>query len=317
MRQQVVETVPLISPSTGQKHQTTLHLLIAAMRPHQWLKNLLVLIPLVFGKKLGDPAAIGNALLACASFCFTASSLYIINDIIDAPSDRLHPEKCLRPIASGALSTRAALLGASALLFVAFCIASPLGPQFLFLAALYGGSTLGYCFALKKVAILDGMIIASGFVLRVVGGSTAAGLTPSHWLIVCTFLPTLYLAFAKRRQELLALSDSAGQHRQVLREYTAVYLEQANNILIGATMVCYVLYTVAPETVARFGTDSLIYGAFFVIYGLLRYMILSQDPSNCGDPCKLLISDKPLLISILLWTTYNTIIIYRIRPFFF
>jgi hypothetical protein len=147
-------------------------------------------------------------------------------------------------------------------------------------------------------------------VLRVVGGAIAVQVKPTHWLIACAFLLALYLAFAKRRQELLTLSDTDTRHRQVLDSYTVSYLDQVNNILIGATVVCYALYTVAPETVERFGTDSLIYGTIFVIYGLLRYMALIQDPSNGGDPSKMLMKDRPLLVAVVCWVIYNAAVIY-------
>ncbi len=285
--------------------------LLISMRPHQWVKNLFVLAPLLFGQRLGDSSAVGQALLAFAAFCLIASALYIVNDIADADNDRAHPEKRLRPIASGALPTPLALLGSGVLLLAAFWIAAAIGWQFFALAATYAGLTFGYCLVLKQIIILDGMTIATGFVLRVVGGAIAVNVKPTHWLIVCAFLLALYLAFAKRRQELLMLAGAAQQHRQVLGEYAVGYLEQVNNILVGATIVCYTLYTVAPETVARFGTDSLIYGTIFVVYGLLRYMALTHNSANGGNPGKVLIGDKPLLLAMLGWAVYNALVIYR------
>jgi hypothetical protein len=154
------------------------------------------------------------------------------------------------------------------------------------------------------------MCIASGFVLRVVGGAVAISVLPSHWLIVCTFLLALFLAFAKRRQELLTLSTNASAHREVLDNYTVPYLEQVNIILIGATIVCYALYTVAPETVQRFETDALIYGTVFVIYGMLRYLALIDIPENGGNPTKLLLRDRPLIAAVASWALYNISIIY-------
>lgn len=269
------------------------------------------LAPLLFGQKLGDMKAVGMALLAFAAFCLISSSLYIINDIADAEADRAHPEKRFRPIASGELPASWALLAVVVLLLIASGIAVAIGWQFAALAGGYGVLTLGYSLAVKHVVILDCMTIATGFVLRVVGGAAAINVTPTHWLIVCAFLLALYLAFAKRRQEILMLAESAREHRQVLGEYAVGYLEQVNNILVGATIVCYTLYTVAPETVARFGTDKLIYGTIFVVYGMLRYMVLTQNSANGGNPSKVLISDKPLLVAIAGWAIYNALIIYR------
>ncbi len=288
-----------------------LRALLISMRPHQWTKNLFVLAPLLFGQKLGDLNAVGLALMAFAAFCLISSSLYIINDVADAEADRAHPEKRLRPIASGELTVSLSLLSVIVLLAIAFGIAASIGWRFMALAGAYGVLTLGYSLAVKHVVILDCMTIATGFVLRVVGGAVAVSVTPTHWLIACAFLLALYLAFAKRRQEILLLAESAREHRQVLGEYTVSFLDQVNNILVGATIVCYTLYTVAPETVARFGTDKLIYGTIFVVYGMLRYMILTQNSANGGNPSKALISDKPLLLAIIGWAIYNALIIYR------
>lgn len=289
----------------------SLRALLVSMRPHQWTKNLFVLAPLLFGQKLGDAAAVGMALLAFVVFCLIASALYIINDIADAEADRAHPEKCFRPIASGELTVPLAVLAAIMLLASAFGVGALIGWQFLALAIGYGVMTFGYSFAVKHIVILDCMTIASGFVLRVVGGAAAVKVTPTHWLIVCAFLLALYLAFAKRRQELLLLSGAASEHRQVLGQYSVAYLEQVNNILVGATIVCYTLYTVAPETVARFGTDKLIYGSVFVVYGMLRYMVLTHKTENGGNPSKVLISDLPLMLAILGWGLFNGLVIYR------
>jgi 4-hydroxybenzoate polyprenyltransferase len=280
------------------------------MRPHQWVKNLFVLTPLLFGQKLGELGAIGQALLACVSFCLISSSLYILNDMIDAAADRAHPEKRHRPIASGALPRSIAGIGAGVVLLAAICLASTLGLQFFILLGVYYGLMLGYCMYFKRSMILDCIVIAAGFVLRVVSGAVAIAVTPTHWLIACAFFLALYLAFAKRRQELLVLSDSASQHRAVLGQYTVSYLEQVKNILTSATIVCYALYTVAPETIERFGTEQLIYGTVFVLYGLLRHIAITQNSTNGGDPSKLLVSDMPLLLTVLGWAMYNILIIY-------
>jgi 4-hydroxybenzoate polyprenyltransferase len=286
-------------------------LFLVAMRPHQWVKNLFIFAPLLFGKKLADPLAIGYSILAFFVFCFIASGLYIFNDWIDAEEDRLHPEKRNRPISSGLLPVSVALTGAGMLFVAGFWIATFIGFKFVLIAALYFIMTLGYCVLFKRLLILDSMTIATGFVMRVVGGAIAAGVMPSHWLIVCTFLLALFLAFTKRRQELLVLSGVAADHREVLNQYSVSYLEQVNNIVIGAAIVCYSLYTVAPETVEKFGTDSLIYGTVFVIYGLFRYMALIRNPENGGNPSKMFLRDKALLLAVAGWGIYNAIVIYR------
>lgn len=289
-----------------------LRLLLAAMRPHQWVKNLFIFAPLLFGRKLTDVTAIGYSLVAFAVFCCLASALYIFNDWVDAEEDRAHPEKRHRPISSGLLPVPVALFGAGVLMIAAFWMAAFIGLKFFLIAGLYFVLILSYCLALKRMIVLDGMTIAAGFVLRVVGGAVAVSVMPTHWLIVCAFLLALFLAFTKRRQELLTLSGNAAEHREVLDQYSIGYLGQVNNILIGASIVCYALYTVAPETVERFGTNNLIYGTIFVIYGLLRYMALIDNPANGGNPSKMLLTDKPLLLTVAGWAIYNIIMIYHV-----
>jgi 4-hydroxybenzoate polyprenyltransferase len=311
MAQKASALIPEQAPLEAVRNRGTLRLLLSSMRPHQWVKNLFVLAPLLFGKKLGDLHAVTQALLACASFCLMSSSIYIFNDVVDASEDRAHPQKRLRPIPSGALPVWVALTGSGVLLALAITLAATIDLRFLLLSGVYGASMIGYCLALKRAIVLDTMTIAFGFVLRVVGGAVAVQVKPTHWLIVCAFLLALFLAFAKRRQELITLSNSAVEHRQVLGKYTIGYLEQVNTILIGATVVCYALYTVAPDTIARFETENLIYGTVFVIYGLLRYMALIQDPVNGGDPSKMLLKDKPLLIAIAGWIVYNLLVVYH------
>jgi 4-hydroxybenzoate polyprenyltransferase len=311
MAQQLPLTATQIGGLESSKSRGVLHLVLVAMRPHQWLKNLFVLAPLLFGIKLSQPAYVLSALAASFSFCLLASGLYIVNDLVDVEGDRAHPEKRLRPIASGQLSSGLALSVTFLLLMAAFGIASVLGTKFILLAVTYCIVTLGYCLAFKQAVVLDGMLIAAGFVLRVVGGAVAVDVQPTHWLIVCAFLLALFLAFSKRRQELVMLSDTAAQHRAVLGQYTVSFLDRANNILLASTLVCYALYTVAPTTIEHFGTDKLIYGSAFVIYGLLRYLALMQDPDNGGNPSKMLVKDKPLLLAVVGWAIYNVLVIYR------
>jgi len=286
-------------------------LILTSMRPYQWVKNLFVLAPLLFGQQLGDPGAIGLAGLAFMTFCFMSSALYIVNDMTDAKADRIHPTKRDRPIASGTLSVQVALTAVAGLMVLAIGCASFIGMKFAVVAGVYFVVTFWYCLALKNVFLLDAMVIALGFVLRVSSGAVAIEVQVTHWLIVCTFLLALYLAFSKRRNELQILSGLAGEHRHVLSQYTEAYLEKVNVIIMAATIVCYALYTVAPETVAYFGTNSLIYGTVFVLYGLLRYMALTNNPDYGGDPTKLLLQDKPLWLSVLGWGIFNVVVIYR------
>lgn len=312
------QEIPIIftenSSETVVKKRNLLSLFIISMRPYQWTKNLFIFAPLLFGKKLNDPTAIFYSTLTFVTFSFLASSLYIFNDWIDAEEDKAHPEKCNRPISSGMLPASIALIGAGILAIIAFGISNFISINLFIISLCYFILTLSYCLVLKHKIILDGMTIASGFVLRVVGGAIAIGVMPTHWLIVCAFLLALFLACIKRRQELLTLDINASEHRAVLGQYTVSYLDQVNTILIGATIVCYALYTVSPETIERFGTDKLIYGTGFVIYGMLRYLALIRNAANGGNPSKMLLQDKPLLLTIIGWAIYNGIFIYHM-PF--
>ena len=260
-----------------------------------------------------ESEAVINSVLAFAAFCCLSSAVYIFNDLTDAKEDRFHPEKSNRPISSGELSV--SLAAAWALILVAFagCFGFLISWKFVAVEAIYVSLMFAYCLALKRMIVLDAMAIASGFVLRVVAGAAAVDVQATHWLIACTFLLALFLAFTKRRQELLVLSGGAADHRQVLNQYSVPYLENVNTILIGATIVCYALYTVAPETVSRFGTDSLIYGTVFVIYGMLRYLALINDPAKGGNPSKLLLKDTPLILTVAGWSVFNAATIYHAK----
>lgn len=287
-----------------------LPLILSAMRPHQWVKNLFVLAPLVFGRRLTDLEAIARCVGAAAVFSLLSGAVYLANDVADAERDRLHPAKRLRPVASGALPARVALGAVFLLAIGALAGALWLDPWLLAVVLAYGILMAGYSAGLKRILVLDAMLIAAGFVLRVVGGAVAAGVEASHWLIVCAFLLALYLAFAKRRQELLLLAGNASRHRSVLAGYSAGYLDQVTNILLGCAIVSYALYTVAPETIARFGTDRLIYGTAFVIYGLLRYLALVQQGRGGEDPSRAVLSDKPLIATVVGWALFNAVVIY-------
>ncbi len=281
------------------------------MRPHQWIKNLFVLAPLIFGQKLWEVSAVMQACLACASFCLLSAGLYLLNDSVDAARDRAHPHKRRRPIASGQVSVAMALWSAAALWLIGLGLAWTLGAEFLLVAACYGGLMIAYSLALKDIHLLEAMVVAAGFVLRVVAGAIAVGVVPSAWLIVCTYLLALYLVFAKRRHELLQLCGAAAEHRKVLHGYSVAFLDQVNTILVATAIICYAIYTLSPQTVANFGTESLVYGTVFVIFGLLRYLARLQQSQNGADPSRVLITDMPLLAAVFAWAVFNMIVIYR------
>jgi 4-hydroxybenzoate polyprenyltransferase len=291
----------------------TAYYLLVSMRPVQWIKNTFVLAPLVFGHKLGDPEAFLAVGLAAFAFCLFASAVYVLNDVLDAEADRAHSTKALRPIAAGLLNPATALGAAAALLVGGVLLTAAVGGRFGPFAAGYCVLMLAYCLYLKKIFLIDCLAIASGFVLRVTSGAVVANVEVSHWLIVCTFLLALFLAFAKRRHELITLRGQAHSHRAVLKDYQdPAFLDQINGMLLGATIVSYILYTIAPETVAKFGTSHLIYGSIFVIYGLLRYLhiIHVHTKGNVGDPTRVLVNDKALIATVFAWIAYNAFTIY-------
>ena len=300
-----------LNPASAYGNRGILRSLLTTLRPHQWTKNLFVLAPLLFGQKIGDTHAVSNALIGFVAFCLLSSTVYIFNDWWDADEDRLHPEKRNRPISSGALSPGLALLTAALLVGSSIALGLLISQLFVVICVLYAILMAAYCIWVKRAIVLDAMTIAGGFVLRVLAGAVAVGVSATHWLIACTFLLALFLAFSKRRQEILELQDDAAGHREVLSLYSVTYLDSVINVVVGAAIVCYALYAVAPETVARFGTDALVYGTAFVLYGMLRYLALIRDSSKGGNPAKLLLSDMPLALAIVGWAVYNAGVIYR------
>lgn len=298
------------SSSSAVRTVSTGALLLRVARPHQWTKNFFVLAPLLFSGRLGDSSAIFHAAVSFCCFCLASSSVYVLNDIRDASVDQMHPVKRFRPLASGELTVGLAsawcgLLAAAALLIGLFA-----GVGVAWLCGLYLVLMFAYCSVLKQVVIVDAMLLAIGFVIRVIGGAVAISVTPSHWLIICAFLLALYLAFTKRRQELLSLGSDASSHRSSLGAYTIPFLDQVSTILLSAIVVSYALYTVSPDTVARVGSTNMVHGTLFVLYGLLRYLYLVQTLSHGGDPGKLLVGDLPLGGAVVCWIVFNTAIVY-------
>jgi 4-hydroxybenzoate polyprenyltransferase len=285
--------------------------LIECMRPVQWIKNGFVLAPLIFSRYLTDISMDLRALAAFAAFCLAASGVYLLNDSFDWRADRNHPDKRRRPIPSGRLSPQMAAASGLILAFAAiagaFLINGLTGWVVLSYALLNGL----YSLHLKHVAIVDMLCISTGFVLRVEGGGAAIHVTCSHWLLMCTFLLALFLAIAKRRQEVTTPSlDESGTHRSVLASYKLVWLDQSATLVGGAALVSYALYAVSAETVARFGTDRLIYTLPFVVFGILRYLHLVHGSDRAGNPTSALIADKQLLLCVGGWVAACAIVIY-------
>jgi 4-hydroxybenzoate polyprenyltransferase len=285
--------------------------LLEAMRPRQWSKNVFVLAGIVFAGRLFEVRAELRALAVFAVFCAAASSVYLGNDVADRVSDAHHPLKRLRPIASGRLAPAAASAASAALAAVALAGAALLNRATLAITAGYLASTFAYSFGLKRVFLLDVMIVAAGFVLRAAVGAAAIDAAISPWLLVCTFLLALFLALGKRRAELVLLGLGAQNHRAALGQYSLALLDSWLTALSGAAIVSYAIYTQSERTVEHFGTTNLLFTVPFVIYALFRYQhhLVREDAG--GDPGSLLIRDPGLWAALLGWSVTAALVIYR------
>ncbi len=291
--------------------------LLRAMRPHQWVKNTFVLAALVFARgeqyaaegqfnrDLGD---VSRTIFAFLAFCLGSSAIYLLNDILDIEKDRAHPTKCRRPIAAGELSIPTAWFASFACAVASLLLASLAGHPdrpwaVCVVLAAYVVMNLAYSLHFKRVVILDAFFIAVGFLFRVRAGGLAADYYVSDWLMLCTFFLALFLALCKRRAEIDLLGDDRGSHRQILREYTPQFLDQMVTLLAATTVVCYTMYTVAPETAEKFGDPNrLVYTVPFVVFGLARYLLLVQTRKGGGSPTRVLLGgDKWFALNCLAW----------------
>lgn len=287
--------------------------LLRSMRPEQWAKNAFVLAPLVFGGRLTDVTVLDQALLAFAAFCAVASAIYLINDIADREEDRRHPSKQNRPIAAGTLPVPVAGAAFAVLVALAAAAAFYLGAGFAVVLAIYLGLNLAYTFGLKHAVILDVLCISLGFVLRVEAGARATGITVSSWLLLCTIFLSLFLAFSKRRHEIVLLDESAAGQRKVLDHYSVAFLDPMIHVVTASSVVSYSLYAAAPETVAKFGTPGLISTVPMVLYGIFRYLYLMYQRPGTKNPTEAILTDVPFLLNILVWGVAVVSIVYGNR----
>ncbi len=280
-----------------------------ALRPKHWIKNTFVLAPLVFAGRLSDPASVERAAAALAVFCALSSSVYLLNDVADREADRLHPKKRFRPIAAGDLGATPAVLLASALAVGSLAAAIVLSPKLAAVSALYLAQNLAYSFALKRVVILDVMLVASGFLLRAWAGAVAVGVAISEWLVLCTGLLALFLGFVKRRQE-IASAPVATEQRPILREYSLPFLDQMIAVVTGSVVTAYALYAFSDEVATKLGTRHLGLTIPFVLFGIFRYLYLVHLRGEGENPTALVLSDRPLLLNVLLWGGAVGLVLY-------
>jgi 4-hydroxybenzoate polyprenyltransferase len=286
--------------------------LLASLRPRQWVKNLFVFAGVIFSQQLLTPR-VWPALAAFAIFCGLSGAIYLFNDVADVDKDRLHESKRLRPVASGALPLGAAV--GFGVLLLAGCLAAAfrLSPAFGLVALFYGVLLTAYSLWLKHLVILDVLTVAVGFVLRAVAGAVAVDVEISGWLLICTILIALFLALGKRRHEYRSLTGDAAAHRPILAEYSESFLDQMISVVTASTVTTYALYTMSPETVAKFHTRLLPLTLPFVLYGIFRYLYLLYRRDLGGNPSDLLVTDRGLLLDALLWMLTTLAIIYGPR----
>jgi len=280
------------------------------LRPRQWVKNVFLFVGLVFSQNLFQIDLFIKVCEGFLVFCLAASSIYVFNDIHDRESDRRHPEKYRRPLAQGSLLVSEAYMVSMVLAAVALMLAFMMDRTFLLILLAYFVLNLAYSLKIKQVVILDIMFIASGFVLRILAGTTLAGVNPSDWLVICTITLSLFLGFSKRRNELVLMGENAGTQRKVLKEYSIHFLDQMISMVTACTVMSYILYTVSPETVGRFETKNLMFSIPFALFGVFRYLYLIYLKKKMGDPIDLILKDFPFLLNILLWISAVMIIIY-------
>ena len=286
--------------------------LLASLRPRQWVKNLFVFAGVIFSQQMLTPL-LWTAVAAFAIFCGLSGAMYLFNDVADVARDRLHPTKRLRPIASGRLSRGTASVVGALLLAGSLAAAFRINVPFGLVALAYGGLLIAYSVWFKHLVILDVLTVAAGFVLRAVGGAVAVDVEISGWLLICTILLALFLALGKRRHEYRSLARDASLHRPILAEYSESFLDQMISVVTASTVTAYALYTMSPETVAKFHTRLLPLTLPFVLYGIFRYLYLLYRRDLGGSPSDLVVNDRALLLDALLWMLTTFAIIYGAR----
>lgn len=294
------------------KHIRNIALLL---RPHQWIKNTFVFLPMFFAGHINNAEYWKVSLIVFFSFCFTSSSIYCLNDIIDKESDRNHPIKCKRPIANGAITPQqgyaimalALLIATSFLLFLnnhALIIST--GTMIL----AYYILNIAYTLKLKHIVLIDVFTISTGFVMRLLAGGIVTGIWLSHWIILLTFLLALFLALAKRRDDVVIYEKAGIEARKNVTRYNIQFINQALSIVASVTMVCYIMYTVSPDVTERMGTTHLYLTAIPVLLGILRYLQLTIVDTRSGSPTKIMLTDSFIHLCLIIWINSFLMLIY-------
>ena len=285
--------------------------LMRLIRPKQWIKNGFVFVPLFFGGALFHADALLAGIITFFAYSFAASSIYCFNDIFDVEADRRHPAKCHRPIASGAVSVKGAYCLMILMLIFAVVISAALDSwKAMGIILFYWLLNLCYCAKLKQYAIIDVCIVAFGFVLRLLAGGVATDIALSKWIVLMTFLITLFMSFAKRRDDVLRMEKTGEAPRKNTSRYNLTFINQAITITASVTLVCYIMYTVSPEVIEHFHTEHLYLTSVFVLVGLLRYIQIAVVDQQSGDPTRIMLHDHITQFIILAWLLSFLVIIY-------
>lgn len=291
---------------------------VELVRPQQWTKNLVVFAAVLFSPArlaIENPVVIVKVFQAFLAFCCLSGAIYAFNDWKDLESDKQHPVKCNRPMASGRMSPGTGLLISLGLGSVGILWSYALDPWFGWIGVVFVVINLAYSLGIKQVVILDVLVLSLGFVLRAVGGIAAIwryipDFYLSYWLVLCAFLLSLFLALAKRRHEITLLGDQAATHRASLTHYSISFIDQMLAVLCATTLLAYSLYTISDDTLRHYGTRALFWTIPFVVYGLFRYLYLIYHRAQGGDPTQMLLRDRPTMINVLLWALSAALIVY-------
>ena len=281
-----------------------IHNLLKLMRPKQWVKNFFVIGPLIFSLGFLDPKKILSSFIAFILFCLISSTVYIMNDIVDIEKDKMHPKKKNRPLASEAIKIPTAIVSLLILLSISLIGSYLINFGLFIIMILYFINNILYSFKIKHVVIIDVISIAIGFILRVIAGGIAIDVTLSGWILLCTFFISLFLGFEKRKNEILKLQGNANEHRKILDDYSEDLLNQISNICVPCTLVSYAIYTFIGHP-----NPYMMLTNLFVVYGLFRYKYLVIKKGEGGSPTEALITDKALIINIILWAIASMIIL--------
>lgn len=299
------------------------------MRPHQWVKNLFIFPALIFSKHLFQPVYLLESLAAFVLFCALSGTVYIFNDLMDAEEDRHHPIKKNRPIAAGRISRQAGWALFAAFSAVTLLLSFLLEFHFGLICSVYFLVNMGYSSYLKRVALVDVLVVSLGFVIRAAAGGIVLAVEVSPWLLVCTMLLALFLVLAKRRHEITLLDERSNmlielslaaedekkaiKYRRSLDDYSAYFLDQMIALTTASTLMAYILYTLSHDAIVKFGGTGLVYTTPFVVYGIFRYLYLIHQKKEGGSPTRTLMGDAPLLVNVGLWGASVVFVIYFYR----